>query len=256
MAGMGAFKRYTVPLFGIGFAALVFLIGLSFWLVQRTQTYTDELNTTRAARANTLGLLSSIQDAETGQRGFLLTQDPSYLEPNRRGERAVPGGSCGQFADFYVQDPETARVLAEFEATVHAKIAELNRTIGAGAEWSSRPGHCGRQVGRGQTSDGRHTRRRRQASDLRRHAQQCAVDGPARQCPGATLGDYCRRDRHPSRRRHARNDCRRDTNRLMEARDEIRSLNVNLENRVEERTLPYHAPMTRFSVLLISSATI
>ena len=36
-------------------------------------------------------LLSDLQDAETGQRGFLLTQVPAYLDPFKRAETDFRG---------------------------------------------------------------------------------------------------------------------------------------------------------------------
>jgi CHASE3 domain sensor protein len=42
-------------------------------------------------RAATGALLSSIQDAETGQRGYLLTGEPRYLVPYERATSALPG---------------------------------------------------------------------------------------------------------------------------------------------------------------------
>ena len=38
-----------------------------------------------AVREATRELLSSVKDMETGQRGFLLTSDPAYLEPYHSG---------------------------------------------------------------------------------------------------------------------------------------------------------------------------
>lgn len=73
-------------------------------------------------------LLSHVQDAETGQRGFLLTNDETYLGPYESALREIGpkldeiGGLTGQSAG----QGERLRVL---RLHVEAKLAELNDTI-------------------------------------------------------------------------------------------------------------------------------
>src|SRR5215470_16797683 len=45
---------------------------------------------TQEVRATLSGLLSAIQDAETGQRGYVITGDESFLEPYVAAQREVP----------------------------------------------------------------------------------------------------------------------------------------------------------------------
>jgi CHASE3 domain sensor protein len=44
---------------------------------------------TQAARAALQELLTTTIDAETGQRGFIITGDESYLEPYTRSQRTI-----------------------------------------------------------------------------------------------------------------------------------------------------------------------
>jgi len=69
-----------------------------------------------------------LRDAETGQRGFLLTGDESYLEPYQNARAALPGALRAlrqQIAD----DPEEQQRLDELEQFTTAKMAELKQTV-------------------------------------------------------------------------------------------------------------------------------
>ena len=61
------------------------LLLLSICLIYGMQSLTDDKRAEVAARRDTVGrlniLLSTLKDAETGQRGYLLTLNPSYLRP-------------------------------------------------------------------------------------------------------------------------------------------------------------------------------
>lgn len=68
---------------GIGVALLVGMVATSLWLVQANNEYSQETAALRRLRASILDVLTTVQDAETGQRGFLLTGDERYLAPYR-----------------------------------------------------------------------------------------------------------------------------------------------------------------------------
>jgi len=76
-----SFVWTSVILLLIGFVALIGIVGTSFWLVQRSGTFFDEVVEARDARVAAIALRSAMQDMETGQRGYLLTGDDKYLEP-------------------------------------------------------------------------------------------------------------------------------------------------------------------------------
>ncbi|TWF43933.1 response regulator [Neorhizobium alkalisoli] len=73
-------------------------------------------------------LLSNIQDAETGQRGFLLTNSERYLEPYNAAVSAIPRRIetiAGMISDNLSQQQR----LANLKARVDGKLAELRETI-------------------------------------------------------------------------------------------------------------------------------
>lgn len=73
-------------------------------------------------------LLSNIQDAETGQRGFLLTNSERYLEPYNAAVNAIPRRIetiAGMISDNVSQQQR----LANLKTRVDGKLAELRETI-------------------------------------------------------------------------------------------------------------------------------
>jgi CHASE3 domain sensor protein len=76
----------------------------------------------------TFHTLSILQDAETGQRGFLLTGDATYLEPYERAVSAM-AKNAGKLANLIADNPKQQQSLSELTALSQNKLTELNRTI-------------------------------------------------------------------------------------------------------------------------------
>jgi len=81
--------RRSIPR-GIGLLSLVLallLVSLTAVLTYRSlaalRRSTDQAAITRKVVDESTALISSLKDAETGQRGFLLTGEDRYLEPYR-----------------------------------------------------------------------------------------------------------------------------------------------------------------------------
>ena len=122
------FMRSSALFLLIGLAALVAIVGATFWLAQRSETISDTLTQWRIARAATVNLRNSLQLVETSQRGFLLTDDPRYLEPYER--------EVGRIAPLYGRVAATVQPLlgdrvdvSRFEAAITAKLEEVARTV-------------------------------------------------------------------------------------------------------------------------------
>ena len=74
------------------------------------------------------GLLARLTDAETGQRGFLLTREGSYLEPYHRARSAL-NDSLARLGTSAEADPATHQRVAEVGAMAISKLAELEETL-------------------------------------------------------------------------------------------------------------------------------
>jgi methyl-accepting chemotaxis protein len=72
--------------------------------------------------------VSNLKDAETGQRGFLLTGDPAYLEPYSTAVEAAPK-LLGELRGLTIDSVGQQRRLDQIESLTAAKFSELKRTI-------------------------------------------------------------------------------------------------------------------------------
>src|SRR5690606_9893712 len=75
------FLRTSAALLILGFVALVGIVGSTVWLVERVQYYFDAVIEARAFRTSTNMLRIALQQVESSQRGFVLTQEEPYLVP-------------------------------------------------------------------------------------------------------------------------------------------------------------------------------
>ncbi|MGA0601570.1 CHASE3 domain-containing protein [Caulobacter sp. KR2-114] len=73
-------------------------------------------------------LLALIEDAETGERGYLLTEDPGYLEPYRAGAAALPSAEA-QLARLTADNPGQVEHVAQLNALINARLAFLTERV-------------------------------------------------------------------------------------------------------------------------------
>ncbi|MDX6806763.1 sensor histidine kinase [Terrihabitans rhizophilus] len=120
------FIRATAILMLIGVAALLMMIGVTFWLSLKMEGLGKDIEEARRFNRVSIELRNALQDMETGQRGFLLTQEDAYLVPFEAARTRLPAilGDLGEdvFADHRA---ETARL----REIAEGKLAELSRTI-------------------------------------------------------------------------------------------------------------------------------
>ncbi|MCB1468462.1 MAG: CHASE3 domain-containing protein, partial [Rhizobiaceae bacterium] len=123
-----SFVRWNSFLFAIGLLALVVLIGATFWLIARTSDYADAALTARQVRADIADLKSLVQDAESSQRGFLLTANDSYLGPFELARQEIPS-KLDSFRVYVTQEPALAEGMAALSTRINAKLDELSNTV-------------------------------------------------------------------------------------------------------------------------------
>lgn len=123
-----AFVRSTALLLLVGLLALVGIVGTTIWLVERTQVYFNEVVEARDARTVTVDLRTGLQDAETGQRGFLLTQNEVYLEPYNAALDEIEAQFAG-LEKLLAPYPQAAEPVATLRNDIDFKLAEMKRTI-------------------------------------------------------------------------------------------------------------------------------
>ena len=108
-------------------SAMVIVIGLlSFQSSDSRRTADAELNASRQIRNATDDLLSLLTDAETAQRGYLLTGKETYLEPYNRARTALPAVLASLDSATGSNSSQAERVAA-LQPVLAAKLQELAR---------------------------------------------------------------------------------------------------------------------------------
>ncbi len=129
--GFGAPRNVELRL-GLAFLALVpiLLAALALWFsteYRRLGSSEDEARRAHARQLLFSELFSSIKDAETGQRGYVITGDESFLAPYRDG-RAAAQAQFQELWAFPTTDAEEAR-LGRIQHFSDAKFIEMERVI-------------------------------------------------------------------------------------------------------------------------------
>ena len=75
------FVRNSFALLLIGLVTLTVILAMSLVMFERTRSYSDAVVEMPQIRRALLSVFGLVQDAESSQRGFLLTREPAYLEP-------------------------------------------------------------------------------------------------------------------------------------------------------------------------------
>ncbi|KIQ03729.1 histidine kinase [Agrobacterium tumefaciens] len=113
---------------GVGVVLLVGMVTTSLWLVQANNKYSQETAELRRLRASILDVLTTVQDAETGQRGFLLTSDERYLVPYQDA-LATLANKRALLVERVGDRPEYKPELGALQSNLDAKLAEIGRGI-------------------------------------------------------------------------------------------------------------------------------
>jgi signal transduction histidine kinase len=197
-------------------------------------------------------VMSSVKDAETGNRGYLLTGDDSYLEPYVAATHDLPV-ELNHFEKLTSDNPAQLARLQEMRVVIDRRLELLRQGIDLRRRGSVDSGHALILTGTGKTEMD-HLRRiadQMEASERTLLQQRIAIARSSSRQARYTLALASCLDfllialmlRYFVRERHMRVASELDAERLAVARaeaeeraDEVRSLNATLENRVRLRT--------------------
>ena len=116
----------------LGFAIAVLTLAVIGFSGYRSTTHLIEndqwVTHTHEVRTKLADLVSLLKDAETGQRGFVITGDESFLEPYRA---ALPdiAKTVGDVRNLTADNEVQQRRLTALQPLIDGKLAELKRTI-------------------------------------------------------------------------------------------------------------------------------
>ena len=116
---------FVFPLACIAAVAMLFVSEGSYWQSFGTL---NELGSMATARIHIQSLSQGVLDAETGQRGYLLTNRKEYLRPYESALREI--NTSFTFLDpYYGKNPAAKGVLENLHMLTRAKLSELATTI-------------------------------------------------------------------------------------------------------------------------------
>jgi signal transduction histidine kinase len=116
---------FLFPLAALAALAILVFSETSYW---HSRSEMDNLAELSTARIYVQQLLMSMTDAETAQRGYLLTGRKEYQEPYRNAVETLPD-TIKWLRQHYTKNPEHAHLMAKTEELVANRMSELAETM-------------------------------------------------------------------------------------------------------------------------------
>ena len=101
----------------VGFLALFLIVGMTNWLSNRAQNFTDALAVHTDLRNQAMALRDALRTAESSERGFLLTGNEIYLAPYETARAQVNRNLAGVVAHLQ-DDPAAAKMRARLVTVI------------------------------------------------------------------------------------------------------------------------------------------
>jgi diguanylate cyclase (GGDEF)-like protein len=109
------------------FTVMVLVAAVPFWLNRSVNVMLAQARAELLAQQRLDDILTSVRDAETAQRGFIVTGNDAFLEPYEQARRTLPG-ALHEAKEKTRTDAERATVW-RISRLVDLKLAELDETI-------------------------------------------------------------------------------------------------------------------------------
>ncbi len=142
--------RSTTALLVLGFVLLAANSIASMWFVELGRSDRRDIIHAFDVNLRLTSLLSAVQDAETGQRGYLLTENQSYLQPYDNGLVSIREQLTVLGEKLAFQSNQTEN-LSLLKTHINDKLAELSETI-----MLRRAGHLSESMAIVSTDKGKH----------------------------------------------------------------------------------------------------
>lgn len=122
-----AFPKMALSL-ALALLAAVMLVGINEAGFRQSTRALEEVGQAQRMRVALSALLQNMVDAETGQRGYLLTGETHYREPYDSAIRQVDG-QLSVLRTLYADRPEDSTRLAVLATHVARKLAEMDMSV-------------------------------------------------------------------------------------------------------------------------------
>src|ERR1700755_451417 len=115
---------------GLGAALVFFLVSgwVAYLNIQTLREDNQKIVHSHQVITTLDGLLSTVKDAETGQRGFLLTNDEHYLETYSAALLSVTA-QLDKLSQLTQDNPKQQDRIGPLKKHIDAKLSELKQTI-------------------------------------------------------------------------------------------------------------------------------
>ena len=120
--------RKIASAFGVALAMLIIVGAVSHDSTAKLVDSAAWVRHTHQVLAGLDEFVSAFKDAETGQRGYIITGEPRYLEPYQ-GARELADQKLKQVRELTSDNPNQQQRLTALEPLVVSKFAELQETI-------------------------------------------------------------------------------------------------------------------------------
>jgi CHASE3 domain sensor protein len=129
---MDVTRRVALPiqplLLGVGFLLLIAIGAATLWVVNRSDDDARDVNRTLNVQDRLSNVLLNVRRAETGQRGYLLTDRREYLQDYLIGAPVVLP-TVAELRELMSDDPAHKEAVDRIESLSKAKLATLARAI-------------------------------------------------------------------------------------------------------------------------------
>jgi methyl-accepting chemotaxis protein len=125
---MWTFGKKVAAGFALSFALLMGVGAIAYHGITSLTQTSYWVAHTHLVLEHLASVMSLLKDTETGQRGYVITGDPAFLEPYESAVGTI-GTTLKELRALTSDNPAQQRRLDEAEPLVSAKLAELKRTI-------------------------------------------------------------------------------------------------------------------------------
>jgi signal transduction histidine kinase/DNA-binding response OmpR family regulator/CHASE3 domain sensor protein len=120
--------RQLQIVFSFSILLLFFSLLASYYSTQKLISNSRLVNHTNEVLIEAENIISFLKDAETGQRGFLLTDDSDFLRPYNGSYEKITK-SYNNLTDLTIDNPVQQKNLREVKALYEAKFGQMQTTI-------------------------------------------------------------------------------------------------------------------------------
>src|SRR5580704_8342618 len=125
---MWTFGRRIAAGFTLSFALLAIIGTVAYANIITLLNASHGVTHTHEVLEHVANVLSLLKDAETGQRGYVITGDEAFLDPYRSAVGGTPN-VLKELRQLTADNPNQQKRVDEAEPLIAAKFAELKQTV-------------------------------------------------------------------------------------------------------------------------------